>query len=105
MSKLCEGIPSANKTISDVLNTENVAVFLKLYVLLYADDTVILAENANQLQKALDAMLSYCVSYKLVVNVKKTKVVIFSRGKVKNIPSFQYNNGLIEVTIGFTYRN
>ena len=33
---------------------ENMYAFLKLFVLLYADDTVILAESASDLQNALD---------------------------------------------------
>jgi hypothetical protein len=48
----------------------------------YADDTVILAENAKELQKALDAMHTFCVQYRLEVNVSKTKVVIFSKGRL-----------------------
>ena len=32
------------------------ALFLKLFVLLYADDTIILAENERDLQTALDSV-------------------------------------------------
>ena len=46
---------------------------LNMFVLLYADDTIVLAENACELQKALDAVHDYCGMYKLTVNIKKLK--------------------------------
>ena len=35
-------------------------VKLNMFVLLYADDTIVLAENACELQNALDAVHEYC---------------------------------------------
>jgi hypothetical protein len=52
-------------------------VYYKLFVILYADDTVILSENKDGLQKALDIFESYCEIWKLQVNVNKTKVMMF----------------------------
>ena len=52
-------------------------MYYKLFVILYADDTVILSENKDGLQKALDIFESYCEIWKLQVNVNKTKVMIF----------------------------
>jgi hypothetical protein len=48
-------------------------------VLLYADDTVILAESAEDLQLALNEFFIYCTQWKLNVNVEKTKIMIFPR--------------------------
>ena len=46
-------------TISDsILNEMN--VYLKIFCLLYADDTLILAETEAQLQKALNSLNTYC---------------------------------------------
>ena len=70
-------------SISDFLNDINLDTYLKLYVLLYADDTVILAESPRELQLALDAMDQYCTLWKLKINVSKTKVLVFSRGYVE----------------------
>ena len=61
------------------------ALFLKLFVLLYADDTIILAENERDLQAALDSVQEYCTKFKLIVNINKTKIIIFSRGKVHHV--------------------
>jgi hypothetical protein len=51
------GIPLEN--IKDTLESE-LHVYYKLFVILYADDTVILSENKDGLQKALDIVESYC---------------------------------------------
>ena len=59
---------------------------IKLCMLLYADDTVLIAESIEQLQVSLNCMHRYCDQNKLVVNSDKTKVMVFSRGKITNIP-------------------
>ena len=76
---------------------------LNMFVLLYADDTIVLAENAYELQKALDAVHECRVMYKLTVNIKKTKIIVFSRGKVKRFPTFKYGNNTIEVVSDYIY--
>ena len=42
-----------------------VAVFLKRHLLLYADDTVILAKNPSDLQMSLNNMAEHCGNWKL----------------------------------------
>ena len=63
------------------VNTKDVYVFLQMFVLLYADDTVIFGEDATDLQHARCVFQTYCSTWKLTVNISKTKVLIFSRGK------------------------
>ena len=63
---------------------DSLYTFLKVFVLLYADDTVIIAESAEDLQNALTTYASYCETWKLLVNSSKTKIVIFSRGRYQN---------------------
>ena len=70
--------------------------YIKMYIILYADDTVILAESPTELQMSLDAMQSYCNIWKLNINTSKTKIVIFSRGKVQKYPKFNYNLIIME---------
>ncbi len=74
-----------------------------MYLLLYADDTVIFAESPNDLQKALDSLQEYCSLNKLNVNTRKTKVLVFSKGKIRNIPSFNFNNNDLEVVFNYNY--
>ena len=72
-------------------------VLLKVFALLYADDTVVLSENAKYLQLALDSVHEYCTLYNLTVNTSKTKIMVFSRGKVKRDPIVSYGDDIIEV--------
>ena len=50
---------------------------LKLFLLLYADDIVILSETETGLQHGLDLLEQYCDKWKLTVNIKKTKIMVF----------------------------
>ena len=76
---------------------------LNMFVLLNADDTIVLAENVCELQTALDAVHEYCGMYKLTVNSKKTKIIVFSRGKVKRFPTFKNGHNTIEVVSDYIY--
>ena len=82
-----------------------VSVYLKLYLLLYADDTVILAESHIELQSALNAMYLYCKIWKLEVNASKTKIAIFRKRICKDIvnPVFAFNGEVINIEDDFTY--
>ena len=53
---------------------------LYLFLFLYADDAEVLAECPEDLQRALDILKIHCEVWGLDINVRKTKVVIFSRG-------------------------
>lgn len=46
---------------------------LKLCILLYADDIVLFANSAEDLQKSLNVLADYCLRWKLVVNTEKKK--------------------------------
>ena len=61
---------------------EEVETCIKLYTLLYADDTIIMAESAEQLQTALNQLNEYCGQWNLKINTDKTKIVIFSANVV-----------------------
>ena len=78
-------------------------VLLKVFALLYADDTIVLAENEKELQLALDSVHEYCTLYNLTVNTSKTKIIVFSRGKVKRYPIFSYGDDIIEVVSEYVY--
>ena len=60
----------------------------KMFLLLYADDIVIFANSAEELQHSLDSVGDYCRKWKLKVNVKRTKVIVFRKGGIlsNNIP-------------------
>ena len=72
-------------------------------ILLYADDIVLLSETDSGLQNCLNRLHSYCESWKLEVNIDKSKVIVFnSNGKTyKDI--FQYNNETLETITHYNY--
>ena len=76
--------------ISNEVNTQlnDLDTYFKLFILLYADDTVLLAESEAELQAALIALEDYCSLWHLEVNLTKTKIIIFSKGKVRRYRSF-----------------
>ena len=78
-------------------------IYFKIFCLLYADDTIILAESPSQLIKALDALNLYCNKWGLKVNVDKTKIVIFSKGKVTKYKSFKFGANEIKVVYDYVY--
>ena len=85
-------------------NDEFVDVYLKLLVLMYADDTIILCDSEKNMKQALVALHSYCLNWKLKVNCSKTKIVIFSRGRVRtNNFMFQFGEEEIEVVGDYKY--
>ena len=65
MSKSYNGL---NKFACDVEN--ELETFMKLYVLLYADDTVVLAESAVELQAAMNELNQYCQKWSLSILYK-----------------------------------
>ena len=60
-------------------------------------------ESVQELRAALWAVQDYCETWKLEVNAQKTKVVIFSRGKVQKIPMFIVNDIRLEEVSHFPY--
>lgn len=74
-----------------------------LCILLYADDTVVFGDSAKDLQRKLDLVQEYCTQWKIQINTDKTKIVIFSRGKVRSFPQFTINDLSIEIVSDFSY--
>lgn len=94
LEKMCEDLPMGEKERNLLYN---------LFLLLYADDTVIFSENCNELQKGLNLTKKYCDKWDLKLNVGKCKVVIFSRGKVRKLPILFIGDEQIDVVSEFNY--
>ena len=90
LSRKCDGLNFIQNLATEFVGDAEVVVFLKLHLLLYADDTVILAEIPNDLQLSLNSMAEYCKGWKLSINVTKTQVMTFSRGKIRNKNTFYF---------------
>ena len=64
---------------------DDITMYLKLIILLYADDTVLFSDSKAGLQFALNTLADYCTKWKLQVNTTKMKIFFFHcRGNVDN---------------------
>ena len=79
----------------------------KLNTLLYADYCIILSRSRYGLQNSLNTLNLFCKSWRLDVNLKKTKVMIFhnktSYNKTLQNQSFSLGDHLLEKTQEYTY--
>ena len=78
-------------------------MYLNLFVLLYADDTVLMSETAEDLQKQLDIFYNYSCYWHLKVNVEKTKIIVFGRGRKLQNVHFKYDGNDVEIVDTFKY--
>ncbi len=84
-------------------NLDNIDWCIKLFTLLYADDTILISETPQDLQNMLNTLYSYCYKWKLKVNASKTKIVIFSRGVVRKHPEWFFGLQKLEVVSSYVY--
>ena len=90
----CEGI-------SVQYSDDDIFTYFKILVLLYADDTVLCAETETVLQNNLNIFKAYCDTWKLNINYKKTKIMIFG---IRNIKiQLLYDGNLLEIVDNFKY--
>lgn len=82
---------------------EALGEYIKLFVMLYADDTIIMSETKEGMQNALNVFEHYCQMWKLEVNVEKTKIIVFSKRKVKQNMNFHISGKSIEIVNSYTY--
>ena len=61
LSHAYNGLQTVGDSVKEQTETADTITYLKLFVILYADDTVILAESIPELQAALNGMNHYCV--------------------------------------------
>ena len=97
-----ENVPGLN-SISDELDSR-LDIVMKLFIMLYEDDTVLMAESSSNLQTLLDKFYLYCDTWKMKVNVDKTKIVVFFlKNDYQEILFFNYNGINIEIAKEFNY--
>ena len=82
---------------------DSIMIYIKILVLLFADDTVLFGNNKEDLQFALDKFDTYCDKWRLTVNTSKTKVIIFSKGRPPRNVKFYFKNEEIEIVNEFKY--
>jgi hypothetical protein len=65
------------KSVTEDFCFEDIEEYMYLFILLYADDTVILAETEKSMQQALDALHQYCIRNGVKANASETKFFFF----------------------------
>ena len=103
LHKVYKGLDYHSLCCKEFMSDADVEVFLRLYCLLYADDTIVMAENPEDLQIALNCVYDYCHDWNLTVNTSKTKVVIYSKGKIRKRPDFSFGKDKIVVIDDYVY--
>ena len=83
-------------------DSEDPITFLKLIVLLYADDTIILADTAESLQRTLNDFYDYCQLWKLNINTDKSKVIVFG-SRLKKPFQFKLGPNDLETVDSYKY--
>ncbi len=79
----------------------DITYFLKLFFIMYVDDTVLLAESKADLQEILNIFTQYCQVNNLNINIGKTKVMTI--GKYTRKPKCYINGKELEVVNNFKY--
>ena len=98
------GLDALNNLYSKAATNDEILTLLKLYVLLYADDTIIMAESPNELQLSLNAVSDYCQTWKLKINISKTKIIRFDKMKLKTpVQVFWLNGEIVELVDSYVY--
>ena len=64
------------------------SAYIKLFIVLFADDTLLLSDSPRDLQIQLDAFAQYCKTNDLRLNSEKTNIVIFSKDRKPTSPDF-----------------
>ena len=78
--------------------------YVKVCLILCADDIVVFANSSSELQKSLDLLFDYCQRLKLVIDTSKTKLGFFRKGgRLPQSLNLYYNNNLIETMYNFSY--
>ena len=92
--------------IPNLFDSNDSPVYLgnrELSCLQYADDLVLMSQTKEGLQRCLDKLQLYCTQWKLEVNTKKTKILIFNPTGRKLQDSFLLNGYLLENVQSYTY--
>lgn len=83
----------------DIFTLQNV----QLFMLMYADDTVLFSLSAVGLQSMLNKLSVYCNNAGINVNIDKTKAIIFEKRISVDNTQWIYNNSILEIVDHFVY--
>ncbi len=70
--------------------------------ILYADDLILVSDSVEGLQKLIDGLFSFCKKWHMIVNLTKTKIIVFNKRKLKDI-KFVYDGNEVEIVSEHKY--
>ena len=88
-------VQNINAGVEKILTVDD----MQLFLMLYADDVVVFAKSPVALQSILYDIESYCTLWDLKINTKKTKAMIFGKGRHTNFDFYINNTKLETVTL------
>ena len=74
-----------------------------MFMLLFADDTVLFADTLEELQILMDNLHEYYCKWNISVNITKTKSMVFKSGNRRENLNLQYDGPPLETVNTFTY--
>ena len=78
------------------MSDDDLSTYIKIFVLLYADDTVIFGTDEVSFQNNLNAFFEYSQIWKLDINFDKTKILVFG---TRNDDRFNFKLGKNTIAI------
>ena len=79
-----------DNSTSDVYLKEN----NKVNGLMYADDLVLISKTKEDLQHQIDKLGDFCQKWKLTINIKKNKSMVFNKETTSLIPRLKLGDSL-----------
>jgi hypothetical protein len=102
LNDLEDYLQQRNHGVEFVINENDFNIYIKLFVLLYADDTVLMSEDQESFQNLLNDFSDYCKLWKLQINMNKTKVMVFGTNKPEKY-KFYLNGTILETVKEYKY--
>ena len=87
-------------------NVDEMGVYLngvKVSVIMYANDLVIISKTKHGLQLGMNALYKFCSTNTLTVNTNKSEVMSVSKRKPTSLPVIHYNNMPLRWVDSFRY--
>ena len=86
-------------------NTQNYITLyeLQIFLLLFADDTMLFSETPEGLQLLLDKLCGYCRKWGITINADNTVTMTFKQGSRIDVHDFYYNDEVLKKVSKFTY--
>ena len=75
----------------------------KISCLMYADDLVILSETESGIQNCLNKLKQYTDEWKLELNIKKTKIMVFQNTGRRRKTKFYFGTQILELAQSYKY--